>query len=146
VKVVISGTACSGKTTTIKSFEAKGYKVVQESPTAYIEEQQKLNLEMSDILSDLVKFEKEVIKRQLHAEKTTDLYSNEIIFLDRSLVDVVAFCRMLSIPDIENEASEHIQNAQYTLVFILEKLPFEKIGTRWEVGDEQADIQDTYLR
>src|SRR3990167_6232733 len=146
MKVVISGTACSGKTTTIKSFESKGYKVIPEAPTAYIEEQQKLNLEMSEILSDLVKFEKEVVKIQLHAETIIDLKNNEIVFLDRSLVDVVAFCRMLSIAGIENEVATHIKNSQYSLVFILEKLPFEKIGTRWEVGDEQADIQDTYLR
>lgn len=146
MKVVISGTACSGKTTTIQFLEMAGYRTVPEAPTAYIEEQQKLNLSMNEILSDLVNFEREVIKRQLHAEKSTDLNGDNVLFLDRSLVDVVAFCRMLSIAEIEDEVSAHIENAQYSLVFILEKLPFEKTGTRWENTEEQADIQDTYLR
>ncbi len=146
MKVVISGTACSGKTTTIKYLEMKGYAALPEAPTVYIEEQQKLNLSMNEILSDLVSFEKEVIKRQLHAEKMTDIKNDNLLFLDRSLIDVAAFCSMLSISGIEEEVSTHIYNAQYALVFILEKLPFEKTGTRWESTEAQTDIQDKYLR
>lgn len=146
MKVVISGTACSGKTTTIQSLEMAGYRTIPEAPTSYIEEQKKINLTMSEILSDLVLFEKEVIKKQLNAEKTIELENESLCFLDRSLVDVAAFCSMLTIPGVEEEVSTHINSAQYSLVFILEKLPFEKIGTRWENTEEQANIQDKYLR
>lgn len=88
-KIVFTGGFSSGKTTTIKLLQNMGYSVILESSEALIRDfiQKKGHYPWEDKVS-LLDFHKEVFQKQLENEKSI---SEGVVFLDRSLIDRLAF-------------------------------------------------------
>lgn len=121
MKYVLTGGPSTGKTTLIKQLRDYGYSIVPEVPRQIIaEEQAKESSNYKTILpwTDLAKFNELLIKRQIGLEAKVD---SGLVFLDRGLVDPLAYLRIGRLPVPENLYSQ-IKEANYSKVFFLEQL------------------------
>lgn len=121
-KYILTGGPGTGKTTILQELRRKGYSVVSEVARQIIFEEQEKE---KGILpwTDLALFQDLVIERQLRSEEEATNYQNKKIFLDRSLVDGIAFAEIGKIT-IKKDLSNLIEQADYKRVFYLEQLPF----------------------
>lgn len=86
-------------------------------------------------------FEISIFNRQLEKEnqlKTKD--SEELLFLDRGIIDTVAYCQIYLgfIPKKISSQNQNLAN-RYNLIFVLDKLPFMHDGLRIEKGEAEAE-------
>ncbi len=115
MRVVITGGPSVGKTTIIELLEDSGHRVVHEIATQVIKEGEFLPW------VDRVKFQAEVLRRQLAVESSLS-GSDGPVFLDRGLFDGEAYY----IHDAEPVPAvfSTIDPRQYDLAFLVEELPF----------------------
>ncbi len=131
-KYVITGGPGVGKTTMLLELEKYGYVIVPEAARQIIaEEQQK----PKGILpwTDLKGFQHKVLERQLDLESRV---SGPVVFLDRGIVDGLAYCRLGSIvppQKLITLAGTH----RYTGVFLLDLLP------NYAMDNERKEDVDT---
>ncbi len=122
-KYVISGGPGVGKTTIINLLKNAGFNVVNEVARPIIEEEQekeKTILNYSGIFpwNELEKFQDLVIEKQLHKES---LINSSVVFLDRSLVDPVGYCKQGKV-NIRSDIFKLIKDAGYFKIFYLDNL------------------------
>ena len=112
---MITGGPSVGKTTIISLLAERGFRVVDEFATQIIKEGEFLPWE------DRAKFQCEVLRRQVAAERTIEDLE-ETVFLDRGLFDGEAYYiyDQLEIP----EAFSMLAASHYTVAFLVEELPF----------------------
>ncbi len=115
MRIVITGGPSTGKTTIINLLEVMGQKVVHELATKIIKEGKYLPW------VDRVKFQSEVLRRQLAAEAAILDFDNPI-FLDRGAFDGEAYYIADSLPI--PPAFSTIDPSQYDLAFLIEELSF----------------------
>ncbi|MBX3074704.1 ATP-binding protein [Candidatus Obscuribacterales bacterium] len=115
MRIVITGGPSTGKTTIINLLEVMGQKVVHELATKIIKEGKYLPW------VDRVKFQSEVLRRQLAAEAAILDFDNPI-FLDRGAFDGEAYYIADSLP--VPPAFSTIDPSQYDLAFLIEELSF----------------------
>jgi predicted ATPase len=133
VRAVIIGGPCTGKTTLCKTLANRGYITIPESAREIIAEQQP-----HGILpwTDLAGFQELVIPRQLGLE---DKLNGEPAFLDRGLLDNIAYCRLGNIPAPRSLQGIQLR-ARYTHTFLLERLPYRADAERKESPEEGARV------
>ncbi len=139
-KYVLTGGPGVGKTTLVEILKGRGYYVVPEAARVVMEEEKKKG---SNALPwfDLSKFQELVAGRQLAEEAKA---SGDIVFLDRGLVDGIAYCDEGNI-EAPAEALANARN-RYDKIFMLEKLPsYENDSERWESGDFQNAIHERIM-
>ncbi len=151
-RYIVNGGSCTGKTSVLKELEKRGMSCVPETARPIIAEEKekaKTSPDYRPVLpwTDLRKFEERVIERQLSLER---MIQDEIAFLDRSLVDPIAYLEQedLSCPPGLHES---IKNASYTRVFFMEQLPFyirdeERTETAEEAAALHKRLYETYDR
>jgi predicted ATPase len=151
-RIVLTGAPCSGKTTTLNMLKEKlksdsTYHFVDEIATKYIEEQRKKHLEP---FSDMIKFEHKVMTQQIEEEDAVN-EEGSCTILDRSIIDDYAITKTLNFEESikaglldEFEAAAKTRN--YNLVFILDRLPFQKTSGRKEKDENEAVLQDQVIR
>lgn len=133
-KYVITGRPHSGKTTLINKLSEKSFKTLPESAREVIlEEKSRMfhNPGYNGVFpwTDLSDFERKVIEKQTNYEKNI---KNNIYFLDRSLVDPMAYSNLSGIKP-EKDIVERALYAGYKKIFFLEQLPFyNKDSERFE--------------
>lgn len=132
-KYVITGGACSGKTTVINHFKKRGYSVLEETAREVIEERKNFNLDKKE----KIKRQEIIFNRQFKAEESYSKKFIDCLFLDRSLIDGVAYFNYLFNCFSKNFIKWKLKN-RYDLVFVLDRLPFEKDGLRIEKTEEEA--------
>lgn len=122
MKVVLSGGPHAGKTTLIRFLQKQGYKVVPESGLLVIKE---LAEKLGDGNVNAFRqshgkgFQDLILQKQIELEK--DLPENELVFLDRGLVDIYAFYRVYGNP-IPEELPALIKKQRYDQVFVLDTI------------------------
>ena len=136
---VITGWACSGKTTLIKQLEEMGYQTVAETARIYIEQQIAKGRTFSDIYG---KPDEQRILKELQRATESSLCPGDIVFLDRALPDSLAFYRLVGIDP--NELLPECLNHRYASVFILDRLPMQLNGARVD-DDDDASYMDKQL-
>jgi len=127
MKYVITGGACVGKTTMINELKRRGYRIVGESARIIIDSEQ-VHEEMNPAYEgvypwvDNEAFQHLVIKTQTILEMNA-FNANEPVFLDRSLVDGIAYSKIWDTPEIDG-LRDMIITSEYTKIFFLENLGF----------------------
>lgn len=137
---VITGAPSSGKTTLINLIEERGYKIIPEPARLYIEMELAKGLTIKDVQKDLVELNKAIANYHLGIER--QLPANDTIFLDRGLPDCLAYHRIHGMNP--NELLQDCFYHQYRSVFILERLPFQQDGIRYE-DDQCAEFHQFWL-
>ena len=146
LKLVVTGGPCTGKTTLVDRLSEQGFHAVPEAARLLIaeeEEKHNINPHYEPILpwDDLQKFEHLALERQLELERQ---HSRGTVFLDRSLVDVVAYAELggMDIYKLFPDFDQLVTNARYSRVFFLEQLPYTTDEARKEDPEQAKKIHD----
>lgn len=127
-RAVLTGGACTGKTTLLHALIMQGFLGIPEIPTiVFTEERAKGTITRGDSPD----FQKMLLERQLHYER--NCRERGIVFLDRSCIDMIAYCRFFGI-QTPPELTAAAWNNRYDSVFILDfPVPFEQLSNtiRW---------------
>ncbi len=121
---VITGGPFSGKTTLVEALVARGYDAVPEAGIQVIEE---LNAELGVEgqrqwrQGHRVAFQERVLRRQIELEEAALRRAPAVLFLDRSRVDGLAYCRHFGVPAPAGLAAA-IDAQRYDRVFVLDTL------------------------
>lgn len=121
---VVTGGPCVGKTTLVSKLSSLGYLEVPEVATEVIKEGILLPL------VDPAAFRKEVLRRQMQAEKALPA-SGKPAVLDRGAYDGIAYCVATGVEI--HSCLTGLATGRYRLVFVLEEVPcWEYDGIRYE--------------
>jgi predicted ATPase len=147
-KLVLTGGPGVGKTTTLRELEKLGYPVIPEAARQVIEEEQRKPDGMLPA-DDMYVFQCKVYQRQLALERQLKDRKDGIIqaFLDRSLIDAIAYHRFYRTP-LPPELPILAQD-RYRHIFILDPLPakhYEKDGVRTESPKTAKAMHDLILQ
>ncbi len=150
-KYVITGGACTGKTTMINELKRRGFCIIDESARLIIESEQvhaKMNPAYEPIVPwiDNYAFQGEVIKLQTLMEMNA---TGSRAVLDRSLVDGIAYSKMWGNKEYEG-VRDRIKEANYTQVFFLENLGFYEQDDQRKESEEfnqklHEELYNTYI-
>lgn len=136
---VITGTVSSGKTTLIDQLADRGFQTVPEAARQYYEAELAKGRMIVEIRQDMDTVIRDCFDMMLEAER--GLRANDVVFLDRGVPDVLAFCRLhgFNPNDILTSCFDH----RYASVFLLDGFPIEEDGVRTE-DDVTADFLDEW--
>ncbi len=112
-KFVISGGPASGKTTLINELEQRKYNVIEETAFKLMQQRPRI--------TNWKKFNYDVFEHQIQVESEISKDA-DVIFLDRCLVDSLAYMRFYQI-DPPEDCKQKIREAKYQKVFFLDVLP-----------------------
>ena len=136
---VITGAACSGKTTLIDLLADKGFQTVPEIARQYIDREMARGRTLDEIFED-VATEPAIEDMQLRIEH--GLRAIDVVFLDRALPDPLTFRRLAGLNP--NELLADCFHHRYASIFVLDRLPFQQNGARIE-DDANAGLLDEWL-
>lgn len=125
--VVITGSACTGKTTLIHMLRDRGYPVIQETAREYIDQELAKGRKVEEIIKN-PNTQREIIEMQLRAENGQVIKSDDLAFLDRGLPDSLTFYRYNGLNP--NSIVPKCFQKHYACVFILNRLPLRLDGAR----------------
>ena len=136
---VITGAACSGKTTLIDLLADRGFQTAPEIARQYLDREMGKGRTLDEIFED-ASTEPGIEDMQLRLEH--GLRAIDVVFLDRALPDSLTFRRLAGL-DVNEILCDCIQY-HYASVFILDQLPFILDGARIE-DDAYAHVLDEWL-
>jgi predicted ATPase len=136
---VLTGAACTGKTTIIDQLAARGCQTVPESARIHIDLELDKGRTFDEMFANPLD-EIAITEMQRQVEQT--LHAGDIIFLDRALPDSITFYRFCGIDP--NEILVDCFCRRYATVFILDRLPFHQDGARID-HDATSDLLDMWL-
>jgi len=128
---VLTGGPCTGKTTLGRELTKLGYDVLPEAARAVIQDEEGKERPILP-WTDLSGFQKLVLERQLGFEARAN---GRPTFLDRSIIDNLAYCRVGSIAapqEITNAVQEHVRSNAYKAIFLLDPVPYKQDCERRE--------------
>jgi predicted ATPase len=133
-KHVLTGGPGVGKTTVLLELEKLGHCIVPESARMVIaEEQQKLDGDLP--WTKPYEFQCRVVDRQLELEQR--VHGDGQAFLDRGLIDVLAFHRHYRIP-MPPELPFEARKREYATIFFFDTLPSYRTDAQRKEKPEQA--------
>ena len=136
---VLTGAACSGKTTLINQLEDRGFQTVPESARQYIDLEQAKGRIFDDIFGNAVD-DCNMMRLQLRIEQSIEV--TDAIFLDRALPDSLTFHRFCGLNP--NEILADCFQFHFASVFLLDRLPFQQDGARID-HDATSCLLDEWL-
>ena len=131
---VLTGRSSSGKTTLIKELEKRGYTVLHETAREVLEERK----DYERTTEEWIYRQREMFGRQLKQEEDAIKLGEKVIFSDRGLPDVLAYCLHL-VGYIPDELKAFDLRKRYSGIFVPDKLPFKADGTRIEKDDNEVE-------
>jgi predicted ATPase len=136
---VITGGPSSGKTTTVRMLQERGYTTTIEHARHYIDLKRTAGQTTSETRAKQTEFQRGVLDMQL--EQEASLNPEDIVFLDRALPDSLAYYRFLGLkPD--SRLLQAMQEVSYRKIFILDLLPLDPDYARTEDIPAQRRIHD----
>lgn len=140
---IITGPPSAGKSTLMRQLSAHGFKTIPEIPRLVITKH-KTNPENNTPIQQVIdtkQFQDKIKQKQIQTESANGLYNNQKLFLDRSLIDNLAYRKFFNIgktTEIRNEIEKRL--AYYNKVYYLTALEFEDDGLRVENSEQQETI------
>jgi len=120
MKILITGTIGSGKTTLISEFEKDGFTVVHEQARRLIMEEQKKESAVLPWTNPLA-FQTQLLDRHIQSELLWQEYE-DVVFFDTGFLDSLTFIRMEDPTLTPNEYVRAARFLNYDLVFVLQPL------------------------
>ncbi len=134
MKILITGTVCSGKTTLITEFEKMGHNVVHEKAREFIKEEQ---LTKNPILPWTHPLEFQVALLYKHLVHEEQLQKPQRpLFFDTGYLDSLTFLRTDGYTHTPEEYLHAAKKLSYDVLFLLEPLPYKT--------DEQRPQDEEY--
>lgn len=125
---VISGGPSCGKTTLINMLAAEGFQTVPEGARLYLERELAKGRTIDEIRANAVALQRGIKETQLEIEHK--LRADDFAFLDRAVPDALAWHRFFGLNP--NEFLLECFHHCYSSVFMLERLPLQLNGLRFE--------------
>ncbi|MFP3189771.1 MAG: ATP-binding protein [Thermoproteota archaeon] len=140
---VISGGPCSGKTTLVNYLKNKGFYVVDEAARLVVE---RGLFRKEDFINIEKRFELQKVISNIQIELENKVPDNTVAFLDRSLIDGVAYLWIVNLePDVN--FIEECKKRNYKAVFILEQLENYTVDdVRYESYDMAKEIHKLIIK
>jgi len=138
---VITGAACSGKTTLIEMLADKGYTTIYETARLYFEEEMAKGRSLEEIREDGVTLQRSIKEMQRKLEQ--GIHDVDIAFLDRALPDSLTFHRIVGLNP--NEILPECFSHRYASVFILDRLPMLRKKPLGPEDEFSASFLDEWL-
>ncbi len=122
-----------------RALRKKGYPIIEEVPKYFI------SRGYPDPRTK--EFQIEYLAEQIKREKDLErLCKQEVVFLDRGVLDVLAYARHFFKEEVPGEIETFDFAERYDKIFLLERLPFNEEGFRIETGEEEAqEIHNTII-
>lgn len=136
---VLTGGPSSGKTTTVRLLQERGYATTIEHARHYLDLQRLGGHTVEETRSRQREFQRSVVAMQMEQEAA--LTPGELVFLDRALPDSLAYYRFLGL-EPEADLLAAVQRASYRVVFLLDLLPLAADYARTEDPDDQKRIHE----
>lgn len=144
MKYVLTGSPCTGKTTTINFFHKNGYQTVQEAASILIEEELRSKKNKPLWETNIKKFQQNLIRKQIEFESKINPF--EITFVDRGIVDTIAYCKIFKSQPDQNFI-DLAETNRYSNIFILDFLKtYDNNGIRLESQREARKIQAVLIQ
>ena len=89
---IITGAPCSGKTAVIDEIKRRGIRVIHEVARAYIDRQLKKGLQLRQIKTDALQFERHILHEKVRIQAS--LPATATIFFDRGIPDSIAYFKL----------------------------------------------------
>jgi predicted ATPase len=138
---VITGAACTGKTTLIDQLANNGFQTVPEGARQLFETEMARGRTLDEIREDEVALQCSIADLQLRIER--GVRAIDIAFLDRAYPDSLTFHRVFGLNP--NELLLECYHHRYASVFILDRLPFHRSKTLGPEDDAASDFLDEWL-
>jgi predicted ATPase len=137
---VITGAPSCGKTTLIDLVTAEGHRTIPEWAREHMEQEIARGRTIEEIHADGVALQRKIFDQQLIIER--GLQANEIIFLDGALPGSLAWHRVFGLNP--NDILPGCLHNRYAAVFILDRLPHQLDGLRFE-DEKISDFLDEWI-
>ena len=138
MRAALIGGPCTGKSTLCDELAVRGYEIVPEGARQIILEQQVIEAHTPSVAklpwTNFAAFEELVLERQLLLE---DRVKTDNAFLDRGILDVIAYCKMGNVT-IPASLSRLQTRNRYTHIFLLEQVPYRNDAQRTETPEQAA--------
>jgi predicted ATPase len=137
---VITGAPCSGKTTLIGELADRGFRTVPESGRAYVKREMAKGRTTDELLRNGNILQRGVLGLQLRSERRLPV--NEVAFLDGGSPSCLTYFRVMGLNP--NAILAECFHHRYASVYLLDRLPFQQDGVRFE-DDATAGLIDEWL-
>jgi len=138
---VLTGAACTGKTTLIDMLAEQGYQIVPENARLFFEQEMAKGRILEDIRKDVGSLQRGIAAMQLKVE--SECQASKMTFLDRALPDSLTFYRLSGLNP--NELLPNCFFHHYATVFLLERLPLYRSQTLGPEDDESSEFLNEWL-
>jgi len=138
---VLTGAACTGKTTLIDLLAKKGYQILPESARIFFEQEMAKGRNLENIRKDGGSLQRGIATLQLKFE--SECQASRITFLDRALPDSLTFYRVSGLNP--NEILSKCFFYHYATVFVLERLPIHRNLTLGPEDNETSEFLNEWL-
>ena len=138
---VLTGAACSGKTTLISMLAQHGFPIIPESARQYFDLELASGRTLAEIRADGPALQRGIAARQLALERAGQ--PNRTTFLDRAIPDSLTFYRVYGLDP--NEILPECFHHRYARVFLLERLPFQRDQTLGPEDFATSDFLNEWL-
>jgi len=138
---VLTGAACTGKTTLIDILAKKGCQIVPESARLFFDQEMAKGRNLEDIRKDGGSLQRGIAAMQLKFE--SECQASRMTFLDRALPDSLTFYRVSGLNP--NEILSKCFFYHYATVFILERLPLHRNQTLGPEDNVTSEFLNKWL-
>ena len=138
---VLTGAACTGKTTLLELLAERGYPVLPESARQYFEAEQAKGRSLVEIRRDGGALQRGITALQVACER--DFPAEKLAFLDRGVPDTLTFFRVFGLDP--NAILPQCFSCRYAGVFILDRLPLRRDQTLGPEDDAASDFLNEWL-
>ena len=136
---VLTGAACTGKTTMINQLADLGFETVPETARIHIDQQLAKGRTFEDMFGNAAD---EIAITEIQKNVERGLRAEDVVFLDRGLPDSITFYRFCGVDP--SEILPYCLRHRYATVFILDRLPFCQDEARLD-HDATSDLLDEWL-
>ena len=138
---VITGAACTGKTTLINQLAERGYPTYPESAREFFNRELVEGKCLETIREDVYTLQSSIHEMQLAKEQR--IPPNQLAFLDRALPDSISFSRIFGLDP--NELLKDCFTYRYASVFILDRLPLMREKTLGPEDEASSSFLNEWL-